>query len=390
MAHFLPMRIVLIAFDGAQGLDVFGPAEVFSAAARSPTRARYRVLLASVGGGAVRATSGIALAAVDLRRLRPRRTDTVLVVGGEEAAVRAAVAGRALAAWLASAARTVKRIGSVCSGAFLLAQAGILDGRRAATHWSACDRLAAFRPQAVVDADAIFVRDGKVWTSAGVTTGIDLALAMVEEDYGRALADEVAARLVVYARRPGFQAQFSDVLVAQTAASGALARAIEGLRAHPTPGFDVADLARAAGMSLRTLHRRCAEQLATTPAKLLERLRAEHARLLLTTTALGTKTVAARAGFVSAARMARAFRRTLGVTPREYRLRFGGRDAQNRHNGGYDSGGHTRATDRDRARPPAREKRPRRVTRPRLPETPSAPPPGQRRPRPQAAARGAG
>jgi transcriptional regulator GlxA family with amidase domain len=162
-----------------------------------------------------------------------------------------------------------------------------------------------------------------VWTSAGVTAGIDLALAMVDEDHGRALADEVAAHLVVYARRPGFQAQFSEVLVAQTAASASLARAIEGLRANPGRIGDVAQLARASGMSVRTLHRRCAAELRTTPAKLLERLRAEHARLLLGTTTLGTESIATRVGFASAARMTRAFRRTLGVTPREYRLRFG-------------------------------------------------------------------
>lgn len=317
------MRILLIAYQGAQGLDVFGPAEVFSAAARSPARARYQVHLASVRGGTIRATSGIGLQTVALRALRPRRTDTVLVVGGEEEHVRAASASRELASWLAGAARTVHRIGSVCSGAFLLAQAGLLDGRRAATHWSACARLASFRPQVQVDADAIFIRDGKLWTSAGVTTGIDMALAMVEEDHGRALADEVAARLVVYARRPGFQAQFSEVLVAQTAASGSLARAITRLRSDPKHVRDVSQLARASGMSVRTLHRRCAAELSTTPAKLLERLRAEHARLLLATTALGTKAVATRAGFETPARMARAFHRTLGVAPREYRLRFG-------------------------------------------------------------------
>lgn len=318
------MRILLIAFDGTQGLDVFGPAEVFSAAARSPTRARYRVELASLGGGTVRATSGLAIAASNLRTLRPTRSDTVLVTGGDEHGVRAALARRELCRWLTAAAPIVKRIGSVCSGAFLLAQAGLLDGRRAATHWSACDRLALYRPQVTVDRNAIFVRDGKVWTSAGVTAGIDLALAMVEEDHGRALADEVAARLVVYARRPGFQAQFSDVLVAQSAASGSLARAIDGLRSNPGRIGDVGALARASGMSVRTLHRRCADELSTTPAKLLERLRAEHARLLLGTTTLGTKSVAARAGFVNAARMSRAFRRTLGVSPRDYRLRFGG------------------------------------------------------------------
>jgi transcriptional regulator GlxA family with amidase domain len=317
------MRIVIIAFEGAQGLDVLGPAEVFGAAARFGRRAGYTVEVASPGGGTIRATSGVAIGTRDLLRLSPRRSDTVLVAGGDEAGVRGALASRPLVRWLARAARVVRRVGSVCSGAFVLAKAGILDGRRAATHWSACRLLAERWPRVNVDADAIFVRDGRVWTSAGVTTGIDMALAMVEQDCGREQADTVAARLVVYARRPGFQAQFSEALVAQRAASGGLARALDEVRAAPARPLDVEGLARAAGMSLRTLHRRCRAELRTTPAKLLERLRAEHARLLLGTTDLGTKAIAARAGFDNPERMARAFRRTLGVTPRDYRLVFG-------------------------------------------------------------------
>jgi transcriptional regulator GlxA family with amidase domain len=276
-----------------------------------------------VGGREIRATSGIALVTRELRRLVPRPTDTVLVAGGDEAAVRVALKSAPLIAWLRRAARVVRRIGSVCSGAFVLAQAGILDGRRAVTHWAGCQRLGDLYPAVSVDADAIFARDGKVWTSAGVTTGIDMALALVEEDCGRGVADAVAARLVVYARRPGFQSQFSEALITQGAASDQLERALGRIRAQPARRLDVAGLARAAGMSLRTLHRRCRQELKTTPAKLLERLRAEHARLLLSTTALGTKTIAARSGFDSPARMTRAFRRTLGVTPRDFRLVFG-------------------------------------------------------------------
>src|SRR5258708_1647063 len=175
MIHFMPMmtRVVLVAFEGAQGLDIFGPAEVFAGAARHTGAATYEVLLAAVGGGRIHATSGVALAARDLRRVRARPDDTVLVVGGEEPAVRAAMASAPLVGWVRPAAHVVRRIGSGGAGAFLLAPAGILDGRRIATHWSACSRLAAFRPQATVDANAIFIRDGSVWTSAGVTTGID-------------------------------------------------------------------------------------------------------------------------------------------------------------------------------------------------------------------------
>ncbi|HYQ28919.1 MAG TPA: helix-turn-helix domain-containing protein [Polyangiaceae bacterium] len=320
--QILPVRVILVGFDGAQGLDVFGPAEVFAAANRSLGRSEYRVVLAAVGGGRVRSTSGIGVRAQALERLVPRRQDTVLVVGGERQAIRAAIASAPLRRWLTRAARCVRRFGSVCSGAFVLAAAGLLDGRRAATHWSVCRELSLFRPQISVDADAIFVRDGSVWTSAGVTTGIDMALALVEEDCGRGVADSAAARLVVYARRPGFQSQFSETLIAQSESSDSLARGLELIRRRPTAKLSVIELAHAVGMSVRSLHRRCREEFGATPAKLIERLRTENARLLISTTPLEAKVVAARSGFENPARMARAFRRTLGMSPRAYRALF--------------------------------------------------------------------
>jgi transcriptional regulator GlxA family with amidase domain len=323
--HFMPMRrrVILVAFDGAQGLDVFGPAEAFAGVGRMTGQRGYEVLLAAVRGGRIRATSGLSLIANDLSRIRPRASDTVLVVGGEDSAVRRAVQTPSLVSWVARSAGVVRRIGSVCSGAFVLAAAGILDGRRAATHWSACSELAAFRPSVTVDPQAIFVKDGRVWTSAGVTTGIDMTLAMVEEDFGRRVADAVAARLVLYARRPGFQSQFSDALVAQTSASDPLGPVVAWVRANLSRAIDVGRLARKSAMSVRTLHRRCAEELDTTPAKLIERIRIDQARALLGTTRLATKAIAAQCGFGSAARMTRAFERTLGVAPGEYRLMKG-------------------------------------------------------------------
>jgi len=320
------MRIVLVGFDGAQGLDVFGPAEVFAAANRSLGSNKYRVVLASLAGGRVRSTSGIELLTRALERVVPHEQDTVLVVGGGERAIRAALASAPLRRWLTRAAGRVRRLGSVCSGAFLLAGAGLLDGRRAATHWSVCQQLARYRPRVLVDADAIFVQDGKIWTSAGVTTGIDMSLALVEEDWGRSVADSAAARLVVYARRPGFQAQFSETLVAQSNADDSLTRALEVIRHAPKGKLSVLELAQAAGMSVRTLHRRCLQELGSTPAKLIERLRTEHARLLICTTPLEAKVVAARSGFENPARMARAFQRTLGMSPRAYRALFSGRE----------------------------------------------------------------
>ena len=315
-------RVVLVGYDGAEGLDVFGPAEVLTTAGRRLGAPAYEVVIATVRGGLMRLTSGAAVATRRLATIRPRADDTVLVVGGADRALDEASRSAALIGWLGRAARVVRRIGSVCDGAFIIAHAGILDGKRAATHWSSCDRLARTYPQIEVDREAIFVRDGRVWTSAGVTTGIDMALAMVEEDHGRRLADSVAAHLVVYARRPGFQSQFSEVLVAQAAASDPLAPLVVWLRANLRASLDVTKLARRAGMSVRSLHRHCKEALDTTPAKLVEKVRIEQARTLLATTSLGTKTIAARCGFRTAARMAVVFERALGVAPRAYRTMF--------------------------------------------------------------------
>jgi transcriptional regulator GlxA family with amidase domain len=321
--HYLPMdRILLVAFSGVQTLDVAGPAEVFATAERQRGTPTYAVILASLAGGTVRTTCGFALETRALEGLRPRPRDTVLVAGGEEVGVRAAVGDTKLVAWIARAARVVRRIGSVCSGAFVLARAGLLDGRRAATHWSSCAQLAAYRPAVDVDRNAIFVRDGHVWTSAGVTTGIDMALAMVEEDFDRSLADRVAARLVLYARRPGFQSQFTEALLAQTQSGDPFGAIVAQARAE-LRSLDVSRLAKLAGLSGRTLHRRCHDHLGITPAKLVERLRVEHARTLLSTTSRPLKTIAHESGFATSERMGRAFERELGVRPREVRLLFG-------------------------------------------------------------------
>jgi transcriptional regulator GlxA family with amidase domain len=312
-------RVLLVGYDGVDGLDLFGPAEVFTGAVRRLGAPVYDVIVAAAGGGAVRLTSGVAVAARALATLRPRSSDTVLVSGGDDRALAVAAADPALARWLVRAAGVVRRIGSVCDGAFILAGAGILDGKRAATHWSSCERLARSRPTVEVDREAIFVRDGRVWTSAGVATGIDMALAMVEEDHGRQLADLVAAHLVIPARRPGFQSQFSEELVAQRSASDPLGPVVAWVLANLRAPLDVIKLASQAGMSVRSFHRHCVRSLGITPAKLIEKLRVEQARTLLATTELGTKAIAARCGFGPAPRMTRAFERALGVAPRAYR-----------------------------------------------------------------------
>lgn len=319
-------RVIVVAFDDVQTLDALGPAEVFASACRRLEEPVYRVVLASTEGGPRRMSSGVTVETHDLRRLRPAATDLVLVAGGEDEPIRAACADAALLAWLRRAHAVVARLGSVCSGAFVLAAAGLLDGKRAATHWSSCERLARYFPAVTVDREAIFVEDGRLWTSAGVTTGIDMALAMVERDLGAAVADAIAAHLVLYVRRPGFQSQFSEALVAQTSSSDPLGAAIAWARGHLDEA-DVELLAQRAGLSVRTLHRRCIAVLGLTPAKLLDKLRVEQARTLIAERGYRgqlAKTVAAASGFGNAARMQRAFVRQLGMAPREYRALHGG------------------------------------------------------------------
>lgn len=314
-------RVVVIAFEGAQTLDVAGPVEVFGQAARLRKDAPYEVVVASPKGGLCRTTT-LTLATTKLSQLTPRRSDIVLVAGGPDAAIRCAVADQTLRAWLVRAHRTARITGSVCSGAFVLAAAGLLDGKRAVTHWLGCDELRARFPRIRVESDAIFVRDGATWTSAGVTTGIDMALAIVEDDHDAALADAIAARLVLYARRPGHQSQWSELLVAQTEGDAGLGRAVQWARANITRA-DLDALARRAALSPRTFHRRCLATLATTPKKLLERLRVEHARMLLQGRPIAVKQLAQRSGFSSTAQLQHAFLRVLGVTPRDYRLLHG-------------------------------------------------------------------
>jgi len=314
----MPDQVILVAFDGAQSLDITGPTEVFAHAAREPGGGAYRIVVAS-RTTAITTSSGLRLATTPLAEVRCARGDTILVVGGNEPGIAAAVRDRELLRWLRQRSARVRRFGSVCSGTFILAAAGLLDGRTVATHWSAVSRLATFRPALSVDGDAIFVRDGRIWTSAGVTTGIDMSLAIVEDDCGRRIADRVAAQLVLHARRPGFQSQFSELLAAQARRDDPLSAVLAWAGTH-LAGLNVETLARQAAVSVRTLHRLCATTLSTTPAKLIERLRTDRARVLLGTTGLALKEIAASCGFRDGPQLARSFLRRFGVSPRSYRL----------------------------------------------------------------------
>ncbi|MFZ4516754.1 MAG: GlxA family transcriptional regulator [Microthrixaceae bacterium] len=316
-------RVVLLCVDRLHLLDLGGPAEVFRAANLLGARPPYRNLVVTPDGGPVRADSGVQVGADASLTEVLAGTDPIdlfLVIGG--IGIEAALGDDRLRSAVRELAGRARRIGSVCTGALLLADAGLLDGRRATTHWADTDRLAERHPEVTVEADHIYVRDGEVWTSAGVTTGIDLALALVEEDHGSDLAHAVAGWLVVFTRRPGGQSQFSAQLSARPARRGELRDLQRWLPDHLAEDLGVPALAARAGMSERTFARAFRAETGTTPAVYVESMRLEAARRLLETTDLTVAAVARETGFRSPERLHRAVRRHLGTTPDRYRQHF--------------------------------------------------------------------
>jgi transcriptional regulator GlxA family with amidase domain len=312
-------RVVIAVFPRVQTLDVFGPAEVFETATQLNGGKGYDVEVVASQPGPLR-TSSVALHP-DLTLDQCRGPiDTLLVAGGR--GVQDAVHDEQLVGWLRSAAKRSTRVASVCTGAFLLAQAGLLAGRRATTHWASCGELARRHPQVEIESDPIFVRDGNVITSAGVTAGMDLALALVEEDLGREVALETARWLVLFLKRPGGQAQFSAQLAAQMADREPL-RELQGwLPDHLGEDLSVPALARRASMSERNFARTFRDETGMTPAAYVEVARVESARMALETGDLPVETIARQAGFGTVETMRRAFRRRVGVSPNSYRRRF--------------------------------------------------------------------
>jgi transcriptional regulator GlxA family with amidase domain len=300
-------------------LDVVGPAEVFSIATRLG-HAKYDVTLLARDDRPVAASSGLSL--VPHARFGGVRgaIDTLVVPGG--LGTREAMRDERLIRWIDRAAGRAERVASVCTGAFLLAEAGLLDGRRATTHWNSCAALRRRYPSVTVEEDRIFVRDGHVWTSAGVTAGMDLALALVEEDAGREAALEVARQLVLFVSRPGGQAQFSAQLSAELAEREPLRDLQTWIADHPDADLSVEALAQRAHMSPRNFARAFKKEVGMTPAAYVERARVERAQQMLQTASAPVALVARRCGFGTAGTMRRAFQRRTGVTPAEYRTRF--------------------------------------------------------------------
>ena len=319
--YFLTMpkrrTIALLAYDGFQLLDVTGPAAVFTAANRAVGRPLYDVMVVSAPGGAVSSDSGVPLVTRPITRVPAGRVDTLLVAGAEEAALQAVISDPAVRRWVRRCAASVRRIGSVCSGTFVLAALQLIDGRRVATHWEACSVLAARYPKISVDPEALYVVDGKVWTSAGVTTGVDMALAMVESDCGADIANAIARRLVLYARRPGYQSQFSPLLDARIRAESPFADLIGWMQNNLDRPLDVPTLASRAKLGERSFYRRFFAATGRSPAHFVEALRLEAARTLIDGD-LTLKAVAAKVG-LTPVRFNNAFERRFGVAPRLFR-----------------------------------------------------------------------
>lgn len=313
-------RVVVVAFPDFQSLDVTGPTEAFSLADRAAGGGAYEVELIAGDGGPIVSSSGLS---VNPHRSLPAcrgPIDTLIVAGG--LGVRAAAADERLVPWLRVAARRSRRVCSVCTGAFLLARAGLLEGRRATTHWAACDALQRTYPTTEVQPDPIFVRDGNVYTSAGVTAGIDLALALVEEDLGSSAALDVARGLVLFIRRPGGQAQFSSGLTSQSAARPSIRGLQDWIADDLAADLSVPALAERAFMSPRNFARVFTREVGVTPAAYVARLRLERARTLLETTPMQVEEVARDCGYQTVETLRRAFGRALHVSPSDYRDRF--------------------------------------------------------------------
>lgn len=308
--------VLVVLFDGVQSLDVTGPLEVFSGADKHMPGS-YRIRTASVDGGAVRSSSGLTLVP-DTSLADAPPPHTLVVPGGEGARM----FDPRVVAWLAAHGTRAGRLVSVCTGANLLAEAGLLDGRRVTTHWAYAASLARDHPAVRVDADPIFIRDGRLSTSAGVTSGIDLALALVEEDLGRDAALTVARHLVVFLRRPGDQSQFSVQLATQTARRQPLREVQQWIIEHPAQDLGVETLAARARLSPRHFARAFRAEIGMTPGRYVDQVRLEHARRLLEDSTDGIEEISRASGYGTPEAMRRAFVKTLGTAPAEYRRRF--------------------------------------------------------------------
>lgn len=317
-------RILLLAFPNGQLLDIAGPLQMFAGANDALSRRVYGIEIAALQAGPFATSSGVRLVAdVSFSQITNRRLAhirTLITVGGP--GMREELARGTVTDIVSRAIGRVPRIASVCSGTFFLAAAGALDGRRAATHWSEVEALKRFRPAVQVDGDAIHVEDRGIWTSAGVTAGMDLALAMIEADHGRKVALAIARRHVVFRIRPGGQSQFSAELAAQSADNPRLQKLAAKIARYPRADWRTDALAEEAGVSRRSLSRLFHTGLNTSPADFVERVRTDLARRRLLESNDNVESIAVACGFGSLRRMDRAFARAMASSPSEFRSRF--------------------------------------------------------------------
>jgi transcriptional regulator GlxA family with amidase domain len=327
----MTFKVAIFVYPGFELLDASGPASVLESAnhvlALRAMEPLYETVLVSVRGGLVASNGGVQVHTEALTDGPPGQLHTFLVTGAEEPSLRAIMATPELRTWVPIWARSAVRYGSICSGTFVLAAAGLIDGRRVACHWIACRPLASAYPQLSVDENAIYVEDGDVWTSAGVSTGIDMALAMVAKDASASIANVVARRLVLYARRPGYQSQFSAMLLAQGTADNPFVEVLEWMHDNLDRDLGVPALADRAGLTERTFYRKFTSVMGETPARFVELLRLDEARLLLSR-GVSVKAAAARVGLSPSGNLSRCFERRFGISPTVFREMHRGHDAE--------------------------------------------------------------
>ena len=311
-------QIALIAFDGFQILDITGPASVFSAANDALGKPYYQVVTVSAKGGLVSSHSGISIQSQSYQSSKSASIDTLLVAGGSEDGLEALSRNEPFMKWIKQTAQGTRRYGSVCTGAFVLGRLGLLKKKKVATHWGSCQKLATLYPEAEVDANALFVNQGKLWTSAGVTTGIDMSLEMVAQDLGTEIANIIAKRLVLYVKRPGYQSQFSPLLKAQENAVPKFLKLVEWLGKHLDQNIDIPRMAEQMAMSERTFYRKFTQCFGETPRDYVEKLRLDNVRILLTSKA-SLKQIALVNGYSTASQLTKAFERQYGIGPAVFR-----------------------------------------------------------------------
>lgn len=317
----LMKNIVVLAFEGAQVLDITGPMEVFSYANQFASRPQYKIECVAAKPPPVQMSNGLSLNPLVFSKYK-QKIDTIIVPGGSEDALTALSVEQRFRAWLTKQLGASRRVVSVCTGAFVLAELGILDGKRATTHWSACTRLKQFSPSTQVDSDAIYTKDGSVYTSAGVTTGIDLALSLVEEDLGKEVSLEIARSLVLYLRRSGGQSQYSLPLSAQTLGISRIEKIVDYIQHHLRSDLTINGLSDKFSISTRQLSRLFISELGLSPGAYVTKVRLDAARTYLEETQSPLKKIASLCGYSSQDAMSRAFRLQFGVTPGQYRGSF--------------------------------------------------------------------